>query len=111
VKDRRGAIFVFAEILGQPGGGKKRSTIDQTEECKKDARRGPDKSGLAARPGKRGVGCERYLILCSTGIRYFLKVTGFSDIGKCPISSMMMHSELRTFFAVFCVISGVQAKS
>jgi len=53
----------------------------------------------------------RYFIFCSTGIRYFLNVTGFSDIGKCPISSMMMHSELRTFFAVFCVISGVQAKS
>jgi hypothetical protein len=80
-------------------------------QSKKNARRAGHVSGFVARLSmRRGIG-GRYLILCSTGIRYLLKVTGFSDIGKCPMSSMMMHSALRTFFAVFCVISGVQAKS
>jgi hypothetical protein len=50
-------------------------------------------------------------IFSNTGIKYLLKVSGFSHIGKCPISSMIMHSDPLTFLAVSSVISGVQAKS
>jgi len=50
-------------------------------------------------------------ILPNPGISYFLNCTGFSHIGKWPISSMMMHSEFFTRLAVLSVFSGVQAQS
>lgn len=55
--------------------------------------------------------CQAFKILPSTGIKYFLNVTGFSHMGKWPISSMMMHSEFLTRAAVLRVFSGVQAQS